>query len=266
MPNNEEKLYLSVIDISYPESFEEYFWGPGVRDVYVLHYIRSGSGFFECGGKTYHLHAGQSFLIVPGKLINYYPDPSDPWKYTWVNFLGIEAKKLLRHCALCYENPVTLYPNYEPEPLFKDAAQRFKTATAADICRNVGLFRIILSEYIRLYPADISTETADITVTRAAEYIENNYRRPELNIDEISEYIGINRVTLHRKFTEELGISPGNYIINLRIQKACILLKQSDYPIKSIAYSTGFSDQLYFAKAFKKQTGLTPTQYRSQSV
>lgn len=261
MTNKEEKLYLSVFDITYPENFEYYYWGPGVRDVYIIHYIRSGCGYFECDGKKYKLHKGQSFLIKPGQLISYYPDEKDPWEYAWVNFSGIEAKKLLSYCALS-ENPVGLEEHTEFDLLFKQYAQQFCSNSAADICRNIGYFRIILASYIEYYPA-IGYKTADeLLIARAAEFIENNYRRPELNIDKIAEFVGINRVTLHRKFTEELGISPGNYLIKLRLQKACTLLKSGNYSVKSIAYSTGFSDQLYFSKAFKKQIGLTPSQYR----
>lgn len=264
MLDKNEKLYLAVWDIEFPENYNGYFWGPGVRDVYIIHYVRSGKGYFECGDKKYTLTQGQSFLITPGQLVNYYPDEKEPWEYAWVNFTGIEAKKLLSYCALSPENPVAREEHLEFEGLFKSAAERFSMATPADICRNIGLFRIILSVYIEHYPAVNNKTNDELLITRAAEYIENNYRRPELNINEIAESLGINRVTLHRKFTEELEVSPGSYLISLRLKKAAILLKSSDYSVKSIAYSTGFSDQLYFSKAFKKLTGLTPTQYREK--
>ncbi len=262
MADNNEKLYLSVPIISYPVKNETFRWGPGVRDNYIIHYIRRGKGYFECNGKKYTLTEGQSFLIVPGQLVYYYPDETDPWEYAWVDFSGIEAKKLLGFCSLSPENPIAEKKVTKLDEIFKNASRLFSNQTEADICRNVGLFRMVFAAYIENYPV-INVKTADeLLITRAAEYIENNYRHPDLNINEISEALGINRVTLHRKFTEELDISPGNYIIRLRLKKACALLKGSDYSIKSIAYSTGFSDQFYFTKAFKKQTGMTPTQYR----
>lgn len=265
MTDNNEKLYLTVWGIHYPEKNERFRWGPGVRDIYIIHYVREGKGYFEVGGKKYTLTKGQSFLIVPGQLVNYYPDEQDPWKYAWVDFSGIEARKLLSYCGITPENPVAYKEISELDTLFKTASEQFATVTPADVCRNVGFARLILSVYIKHYPS-VSTKTNDeLIITRAAEYIENAYRRPSLNLDEIAERLSINRATLHRKFTEELNISPGNYIIKLRIKKACALLENSNYSIKTIAYSTGFSDQLYFSKVFKKQMGMTPTEYRKRT-
>ncbi|MBQ7778886.1 MAG: AraC family transcriptional regulator [Clostridia bacterium] len=262
MTDNNEKLYLSVWGIHYPIENENFRWGPGVRDIYIIHYVREGKGYFECGGKKYTLTRGQSFLVIPGQLVNYYPDENEPWKYAWVDFSGIEAKKLLLYCSLSADAPVAEREIPELDALFKTASEQFGNVTPADVCRNVGFARLILSTYIKHYPAVSGKTVGELLITRAAEYIENNYRRPELNIDMIAEQLSVNRVTLHRKFTEELNISPGNYIIRLRIKKACGLLTESNYSVKAIAYSTGFSDQLYFSKVFKKLMGMTPTQYR----
>ncbi len=264
MTDNNEKLYLSIPGIYYPEKNESFRWGPGVRDKYIIHYVREGRGYFESGGKKYMLTKGQSFLIVPGQLVNYYPDEYDPWKYAWVDFSGIEARKLLAYCSLSENAPIAEKEMPELDRLFREASDRFSTVTPADVCRNVGFARLILSVYIKHYPAVSGKTVGELLITRAAEYIENNYRRPELNIDGIAEHLSVNRVTLHRKFTEELNVSPGNYIIKLRINKACALLENSNYSIKTIAYSTGFSDQLYFSKVFKKLVGMTPTQYRKR--
>ena len=62
MTDSNEKLYLTVLGIHYPEKNESFRWGPGVRDIYIIHYVRSGKGYFECDGKKYALKKGQSFL------------------------------------------------------------------------------------------------------------------------------------------------------------------------------------------------------------
>ena len=65
-------------------------WGPGVRPVYIIHYILRGQGFIEYHKKTFPVHTGESFLIYPYDTIRYYPDPGNPWEYTWVEFTGKE--------------------------------------------------------------------------------------------------------------------------------------------------------------------------------
>ena len=74
-------------------------WGPGVRPVYIIHYILRGQGFIEYHKKTFPVHTGESFLIYPYDTIRYYPDPGNPWEYTWVEFTGKEAASLLDQTA-----------------------------------------------------------------------------------------------------------------------------------------------------------------------
>ena len=59
-----------------------------------------------------------------------------------------------------------------------------------------------------------------------------------------------------------MGKSPKEYLTEYRIKQACRLLKETDLSISAIAYSVGFENNLYFSKAFKKQKGLSPSEYR----
>ena len=81
-------------------------WGPGVRPVYIIHYILRGQGFIEYHKKTFPVHTGESFLIYPYDTIRYYPDPGNPWEYTWVEFTGKEAASLLDQTAFSPAAPV----------------------------------------------------------------------------------------------------------------------------------------------------------------
>ena len=67
-------------------------WGPGVRAFYIIHYVIRGAGFLECGGKRFRITAGESFLVYPYTELFCYPDPEDPWEYTWVDFTGKEMR------------------------------------------------------------------------------------------------------------------------------------------------------------------------------
>ncbi|WKL05081.1 AraC family ligand binding domain-containing protein [Paenibacillus amylolyticus] len=89
-------------------------WGPGVRDVYALHYIIRGQGTLETGGRVFRLVTGESFIIFPQKEIYYYPDPQDPWEYVWVEFSGEDAGRLLGLTQLSEVQPVV---SVSPETL-----------------------------------------------------------------------------------------------------------------------------------------------------
>ena len=63
-----------------------YSWGPGVRDHYLAHYVASGCGVYQTGGRLYALSAGDVFLARPDENIFYQADAQEPWVYYWVGF------------------------------------------------------------------------------------------------------------------------------------------------------------------------------------
>ena len=75
-----QELYLKVISAGSSLNFPCAYWGPGIRDDYIFHFVLSGRGYFEMGGKKHLITKGQSFLIYPGNTVNYYPDKEEPWE------------------------------------------------------------------------------------------------------------------------------------------------------------------------------------------
>jgi transcriptional regulator GlxA family with amidase domain len=73
-------------------------------------------------------------------------------------------------------------------------------------------------------------------------------------------YISVSR--FNHFFKESIGVSPHKYYMNIRIKNAKELLEQTDLQINVIAKNCGYEDALYFAQAFKKHVGATPSEYR----
>ncbi len=234
-------------------------WGPGVRDIYALHYIISGKGYFESNHTTYSLKAGESFLIYPQVEVFYYPDPDDPWEYIWVDFTGNDILELLHKTKLSQQSPVTPEIQENLEPLF-----RIEESTGImphEKERAKAKLHLLLSYYIEYYPLTrIDCKTNYVIL--AKEYIENNYWRESLTVAEVVDYVKIERTYLFRLFKTATGRSISNYLTNYRINRACILLKSSRLSIKAVACSVGYMDQLYFSKLFKRITSYTPSEYR----
>jgi AraC-like DNA-binding protein len=87
-----------------------------------------------------------------------------------------------------------------------------------------------------------------------------------LSLTGISNELNINPAYISREFNKYFdNLTFGEYIRKLRVEKAINYIKTSDYSLSEIAYLTGFSDQSHFARTFKLQTGLTPSQYRKTS-
>ena len=104
----------------------------------------------------------------------------------------------------------------------------------------------------------------DDFVFRVRTYIYSNLSDPDLNRSSIAEYLHMNpdylSYVFHQKFDQTLNA----YITSMRIDKAKELLERTNWGLDIIAEKTGFSSSSYFHKQFKKITGITPQQYRSE--
>ena len=94
-------------------------------------------------------------------------------------------------------------------------------------------------------------------------YMEKNYNQ-NISLEQLSNMIKMSPRSFQRVFSGYMGTSPFNHLINLRVQHAKKLLKETDLTISEIAYKTGFGDSAYFARQFKKIFYTSPTSYRKQ--
>jgi YesN/AraC family two-component response regulator len=112
----------------------------------------------------------------------------------------------------------------------------------------------------RLGPlSDTALLTAKITFV-----LEHFYRDPNLYIPFICKQVSASRSTVCGAFKKETGKTVNEAITEFRMEKACDLLQNSGRPIALVAADTGFADQNYFARTFKRMFGVTPSEYRAR--
>ncbi len=101
-------------------------------------------------------------------------------------------------------------------------------------------------------------------IDKIVNQINDHLEDPNLNVEKLCQEVGLSRAHLNRKMKELFGLTPSEFIRNVRLRKACELLRQPDVDISQIAYSVGFSSQSHFSTAFKRFTGISPTEYRQK--
>ena len=94
---------------------------------------------------------------------------------------------------------------------------------------------------------------------RCLQYIENNFCDPSLDIGAVCNEGFISVSSLQRAFLQHFGMSPMQYVIKLRMDKALGLLMANDLSVRGISSLCGFSDEKYFSRAFKKRYGYPPS-------
>lgn len=93
-------------------------------------------------------------------------------------------------------------------------------------------------------------------------YFHRNYHDTNINVDAAVSYLQIDRATLSKRFKKYLKCTPLEYLTRIRISCARRILKNTNTPVHKVALESGYKDPSYFARLFKKRTGLTPLEYR----
>ena len=92
-------------------------------------------------------------------------------------------------------------------------------------------------------------------------YLDMNYPK-KLKLKDVAAYLGYHPHYMTRIFRERFGIGPKQYLMDLKMKKACVLLRSTQLPVAVIAESLGFEDALAFSRLFKRAFGQSPSSYR----
>ncbi len=238
-----------------------HIYGYAIRDHYLLHYIVSGSGEYHVGGNVYKLSKGDGFLICPSISTMYKASVDDPWEYYWVGFYGSEARNLLRKANLGGKNLIFHNDDQNITDYLKQMYSAQKSSIAPET-QALGFLYLLISKLIAQYELDSKTnpDSPDY-VEKALNFIKCNYSK-KISVQKIADLVGIDRSQLFRLFKLQINISPQEYINKFRVAQACELLKTSDSTVEQIAHTVGIGCNSYFFKIFKKETNLTPVQYK----
>lgn len=103
-------------------------------------------------------------------------------------------------------------------------------------------------------------------VEQAVQYVKEQFMRRDLALSDVAAEVGLSEKYMNLLVKEITGVTINHWIIRLRMEEAARLLKDPAYRIYEICDRIGYSDQDHFRESFKKQYGLTPTEYRNQSL
>lgn len=260
-------LDLRLDFYGYEDCLPDQFFGPAIRENYVLHYITEGKGFLEYKDQKIPLQKGDIFLLIPGEVTYYFADNQTPWSYYWLGISGIKAQEYFNlssiHDTAYLRSPHTKALGNFIGTIVKDA-ERLDESKASQLHVISQLFEL-MHQLNALSPnLDQETISPSQKLYREAKHlIDIGYNSQDISIQYIADKLGVHRSYLSSIFKDFHKISPKEYLLEVRMNRAKELLETTNQPIKIIAYSVGYLDPLHFSKAFRQYYDCSPSQCRT---
>lgn len=268
-------FYINVAGFSHfpsnldypPESHPSgYFftWERGrILSEFQLNYITEGSGILETRTGKYHLQPGSVFMLFPGEWHRYRPDKRTGWREHYLGFDGDYAKRLVSLSLFRIEQPV-LHLGFQDKVLqafyrLIDEVKEEKSGyqqVAAGIC--IEFLASILSS---IKNREFEGKDIERKIRKARIFFRDNLEQP-IDVEKLAYDLNIGYSYFRKMFKKFTGISPVQYHLLLRLQKARELLVSTDKSIKEIAVQLGFQSIFYFTRIFKKKMGIPPSELR----
>lgn len=242
-----------------------YSFGPAVRDCHLMHYCLNGKGNFYVGDYRYHISRGEGFLIYPHELTFYQADKDEPWTYLWIAVGGDDVGKYLHLAEMSHAHP--LFSCSQPDKLLEIVSSILERNTLSYSnelfihARLMDFFSLLVEE--AGLPYQEHEKVSNIYINKAISYIHKNYQNP-ITVQEIADFLALNRSYLTELFLKTVHFSPQQFLMKFRMTKATEFLTDTNLSIGNIAYSCGYSNSFSFSKAFRKVTGVSPSQYRKE--
>lgn len=258
---------------------------------YIFFYIVEGDMYLEEDGCQYHLRKGDYILLDPSRTHRGYK--TAPVHYYYIHFDWNEIKEVemseeeLR--LLASNNRMTasglIQRNNPPEPVlvFPKHYTPKKSGgfhKAQHICQEMKIFYHEMMEYYHSVTAAkflellaniarqidddlMATQKKDTTgaILSLLQFLKSNYKN-KITSKEIEKELHINFDYLNRQFKKKTDKTIFQYLTEYRIEKSKDYLTGKYYPLQQIALETGFTNEFYFSRVFKKVTGMSPNQYR----
>lgn len=234
---------------------------PQGRDDFQLLYLASGKAEFVVGGVRHRLTAGQAVLYRPYEEQEYWYRLGDNVEVYWVHFTGDVAAALVDELGLVGMQTVGEDARFRElwDNIIREL--RLKRPLADELV--AALLRELLVRMARRAHEAQTDHPRSAMIERAVDEIERRFAEP-LTVAALAAQYNVEVCWFSRLFRRQMGLSPQQYLMTVRLAKARELLSTTECPIGEVARLAGYDNPLYFSRLFSRVCGCSPREYRKK--
>ena len=237
---------------------QKYFTERKNSQVTAIEYIMRGSGTLEINGKTFKVSAGDVFFLKKNSDHRYYPDKDNLWVKDWLIVDGELAQKMF---SLYIPEDVYHVPDFNAAYLFSGMRDLLNTYSG-NFEEFIKYATLLFCSFILDVNAALSRDSDNVAYK--VKYIIDYNSHENLSVKDIADKLHYSVNYIIRSFKKEFHLTPAQYYLKRKIELAEMYLRTGNETVSQISDKLHFIDQHYFANAFKRQTGTTPSRYIAQ--
>ncbi len=226
-----------------------------------------GNGFIQVNGRSFPVAPGQVGWIFNHHANTHWPEKGSPWEMYWIRMDGPYTGEIYNTLTTSGSPVIGGVDTKAAAAIFrrifkimKNRSAAMEAALHAEVASLIG--QLFLARH-SANPLPGETETYPKSLHKAIETMRQYYDKP-LRINELAKMSNMSVSRFFRCFKAATGTSPIDWLKRERINQAKRLLLETDDAIAEIADQTGYYDQFYFSRDFKKMTQLSPSAYRKR--
>jgi len=242
----------------HPSIYQPVATGRVLND-YQLIYVTRGRGLYISEERETPVEEGTVIAVFPDVRHAYHPDAGTGWEEYWVGFRGASVDRLAFSGFHTPEHPL-FHIGLQPSilSLFEDIFGNVEVQAPFYQLRAGALIFYLLAEIHGTERLSEQQGDTERLVERAKFLMRENIYGA-IDLDGIGDRLGASRARFYEAFKSYTGMTPYQYFINLKINRAKELLGAEGASVKEAAFRLGFEDPYYFSRLFHKKTGLSPS-------
>lgn len=245
-------------------------WESGrILNEYQLIYIAHGRGVFESSSMPVNkIYEGTIIILFPGEWHRFKPDADAGWDEYWVGFKGDVIDNIIKK-NFFHPEQALLHVGFEEEIIIllteiiehtKGEKTGYQPLISGAVVHLLGYIHSLTKQKIFA-----NENMVEITVNKARVLLRTKIDE-DVTMQEIADELQVSYAWFRKMFKRYTGIAPQQYLIQLKIEKAKMLLSFPSKSVKEVAYELNFESYYYFSKLFKEKVGLSPDQYKKKYI
>ena len=244
-------------------------WNKGrILTDYYLVFISKGQGIFESAiTQPSNINEGACFFLYPGVWHRYKPNIALGWEEYWIGFNGTYPNELMHKGFFTAEQPlINVGLCCELLNLFQNLIETIHTSSSGyhQIIAGIALQILGVVRTISVHQEQ-ENDPGGRLINKAKFLLQEALDKPA-DMELLATDLHMGYSAFRKTFKKKVGVSPNQYHLNLRLNRAVHLLTSTNLTISEVAYQTGFDSLFYFSKLFKKKIGESPKLYRRSNV